>query len=87
MPGFDDRVANLTLESYQTRGEDFKNDIGIHWSVDAPGLEHPCSGETPAEALRVLAASLEEDDGAAEIEELLAAESEEPQEFDPWGAE
>ncbi|TKX55072.1 hypothetical protein EXE42_06125 [Halorubrum sp. SP3] len=83
MPGFDDRVTNLTLESYQTRGEDFENDIETNWKVDAPGLELPCSGETPAEALRVLAASLEEDDGAADIEELLDAESE--GEDEPWG--
>ena len=82
MLGFDDRVADLTLESYQTRGEDFDNDTETKWKVDAPGLELPCSGETPAEALRVLAASLEDDDGAADIEELLDAESEDDE---PWG--
>ncbi|ELZ48954.1 hypothetical protein C464_06070 [Halorubrum coriense DSM 10284] len=80
MPG-DDRTVELTLESYETRGEDFESDVETEWKVDAPGLDHPCAGETPEEALRVLAGSLENEIGEfADIDELLEAEVEE----DEW---
>jgi len=36
----------------------------------------PCAGETPTEALRVLAESLVNDDGFADIDELIEAEPE-----------
>ena len=81
MPGIDDE-AELTLEKYETRGEDFESDIETRWKVDAPGLDRPCAGDTPSEALRVLASSLEHsDDEFADIDELLDAEPE----TDEWG--
>ena len=81
MPGLDDEVE-LTLEKYETRGEDFESDIETRWKVDAPGLDRPCAGDTPSEALRVLASSLEHsDDEFADIDELLDAEPE----TDEWG--
>lgn len=81
MPGVDDEVE-LTLEKYETRGEDFEEDIETQWKVDAPGLDRACAGDTPSEALRVLASSLEHSDGEfADIDELLDAEPE----TDEWG--
>ena len=80
MPGLDETVE-LTLKKYETRGEDFEDDIETHWKVDAPGLDRPCAGDTPSEALRVLASSLEHSDGEfADIDELIEAEPEE----DSW---
>jgi len=70
MPGVDEKIE-LTLEQYETRGEDFESDIETHWKVDAAGLDMPCAGETPTEALRVLAESLVNDDGFADIDELI----------------
>lgn len=81
MPGLDNAEIELTLEKYETRGEDFEDDIETRWKVDTAGLDRPCAGETPSEALRVLADSLEHaDDRFADIDELIDAKPEE----DPW---
>ena len=82
MPGFDDRVADLTLRKYHSRNPD-DDTVEEGWSVEADGLDGGWVGESPSEALRVLAASLEDDDGAADIDELLEAEP--PEDDDLWG--
>ena len=74
MPGFDDVEIELTLRKYHSRSLD-DDSVTEGWEVDAAGIEACPSGETPAEALRVLAASLEDDDGAADIDVLADAEA------------
>jgi len=74
----DDVKIDLTLEKYHSRNLD-DDSVEEGWKVDAAGLDRPCAGETPEEALRVLAASLEGDGSV--IDELIDAEPEE----DEWG--
>lgn len=58
----DDVEIELTLRKYHTRSFD-DDSVTEGWAVDAAGLEAPPSGETPEEALRVLAQMIENDGG------------------------
>jgi len=75
MPGLDDAEIELTLRKYHARNLD-DDSVTEGWEIDAAGVDASPAGETPEEALRVLAASLEDDDGAVDIDTLADAERE-----------
>ncbi|WP_066415374.1 hypothetical protein [Halorubrum aethiopicum] len=82
MPGFDDAEIDLVLERYHARNR-ADDSVEERWRVDAEGLDRPCAGDTPSEALRVLADSLEHsEEEFADIDELLDAE---PENEAVWG--
>ena len=66
----DEQEGELTLRNYLSRDPE-DDSVEERWVVESDNADLGWAGETPSEALRVLASSLEDEDGKAEIDELV----------------